>query len=266
MRQGRPLSRVYKSPDGATVPLRVTRCCPEYGAHAGEPVQNGKLSVNVPLVSLVFDLCPVAPQEFISITVRDPRVYKEDLWRTYIDYDICLETNSMCFRRKSSSVRRRYREFVWLRQSLLQNALIIELPKLPPWKPFFHLSSPEQVTMRMKGLQTFLETVVQYPLFLSDSRLHLFLQSELSVRRMERCARGRTRYTVAEAIQRSGSDCVSPAEDKSSCDSDYESCSSSSVLGLSVDTSLSGHFLDTSCGHALCLCEEQGSRGHAELS
>lgn len=200
--------------------------------------------------------------EFISVTVRDPRVYKEDMWHTYIDYEICLETNSMCFRRKSSSVRRRYREFVWLRQSLEQNALIIELPKLPPWKPFFHLRSAEQVNTRMRGLQSFLETVVQCPLLLSDSRLHLFLQSRLSVGRMERCARGRTRYTVAEAIQRSSSSCVPPADDKSSCDSDYESCSSSSVLGLSVDTSSSGHFLDTSCSHAHCLCEGRGHRGH----
>uniref|UniRef100_A0A8C6T947 Sorting nexin 10a n=1 Tax=Neogobius melanostomus TaxID=47308 RepID=A0A8C6T947_9GOBI len=267
MRQGRPLSRVYKSPDGATVPLRVTRCCPEYGAHAGEPVQNGVHQYHGerparlqggPLAH-VHRLRHLPGKSLISWFRPGP-----DLSNSFGAG--ATNTNSMCFRRKSSSVRRRYREFVWLRQSLLQNALIIELPKLPPWKPFFHLSSPEQVTMRMKGLQTFLETVVQYPLFLSDSRLHLFLQSELSVRRMERCARGRTRYTVAEAIQRSGSDCVSPAEDKSSCDSDYESCSSSSVLGLSVDTSLSGHFLDTSCGHALCLCEEQGSRGHAELS
>uniref|UniRef100_A0A3B3ZQU2 PX domain-containing protein n=1 Tax=Periophthalmus magnuspinnatus TaxID=409849 RepID=A0A3B3ZQU2_9GOBI len=143
-------------------------------------------------------------QEFISITVRDPRVYKQDIWHMYLDYEICLETNSMCFRKKWSSVRRRYSEFVWLRQSLQQNALIMyELPKLPPWLPFFHLRSPEQVALRMKGLQMFLELVVQSPLLLSDSRLHLFLQSKLSVGRMERCAQGRTRYTVAEAIHRS---------------------------------------------------------------
>ncbi|KAK7898541.1 hypothetical protein WMY93_019394 [Mugilogobius chulae] len=70
--------------------------------------------------------------EFISISVREPRVYKEDIWHTYMDYEICLETNSMCFRKKWSSVRRRYSEFVWLRQSLEQNALVIDLPKLPP--------------------------------------------------------------------------------------------------------------------------------------
>ena len=134
-----------------------------------------------------------------------------------------LQTNSMCFRKKASCVRRRYSEFVWLRHCLQQNALIMyvsspfhifmlpfqvfwcvavvsswafwyilanevlsceplrgralvvkvcfprssanarvvlsrELPKLPPWNPFFSMSNKEQVTQRMKGLQQFLES------------------------------------------------------------------------------------------------------------
>lgn len=197
----------------------------------------------------------LSKSEFINISVRDPRAYKEDIWHKYIDYEIVLQTNCMCFRKKTSSVRRRYSEFVWLRQCLEQNALMIDLPRLPPWKPFFSLRNSEQVAQRMKGLQTFLESVVHSPLLLSDSRLHLFLQSELSVVKMERCARGQSRYTVAEAIQRSASPCVPPAQDKSCCDSDYGSCSLSSVLGLSVDTSQSSvHLLESSCRHTHCTC------------
>ncbi|XP_068603671.1 sorting nexin-10A [Brachionichthys hirsutus] len=175
--------------------------------------------------------------EFISICVQDPRLIKDDHWRAHVDYEICLHTNSMCFRKKTSCVRRRYSEFVWLRHSLEQNALVIDVPKLPPWNPFFSARNMEQVSQRMKGLQTFLEIVLQVPLLLSDSRLHLFLQSDLSIAKIERCAVGRTRYTVAEAIQRSGCGYVSRLEDKASCDSDCES-SSSSGLGLSVDSSL----------------------------
>ncbi|XP_039976834.1 sorting nexin-10A isoform X2 [Xiphias gladius] len=173
--------------------------------------------------------------EFISICVQDPRLHKDDLWHTHVDYEISLHTNSMCFRKKTSCVRRRYSEFVWLRHCLEQNALIIELPKLPPWNPFFSLRNTEQVSQRMKGLQKFLESVLHTPLLLSDSRLHLFLQSELSITKMENCALGKTRYTVAEAIQRSSRVYISRSEDKGSCDSDCES-SSSSGLGLSVDT------------------------------
>ncbi|KAG7501095.1 sorting nexin-10A-like isoform X2 [Solea senegalensis] len=176
----------------------------------------------------------LSKNEFISICVRDPRLQKEDLWHTHVDYDICLHTNSMCFRKKASCVRRRYSEFVWLRHCLEQNALIIQLPKLPPWNPFFSLKNREQVSQRMKGLQEFLEGVLHTPFLLSDSRLHLFLQSNLSITKIERCALGRTRYTVAEAIQRSNLDCIR-IEDKGSCDSDCES-SSSSGLGQSVDS------------------------------
>ncbi|XP_047461356.1 sorting nexin-10A [Mugil cephalus] len=173
--------------------------------------------------------------EFISICVQHPKLHKDDLWHTHIDYEICIHTNSMCFRKKTSCVRRRYSEFVWLRHCLGQNALIIELPKLPPWNPFFSLRNPEQVNRRMKGLQEFLENVFRTPLLLSDSRLHLFLQSDLSIAKIEKCVHGKTRYTVAEAIQRSSGGYIGRLEDKASCDSDCES-SSSSGLGLSVDS------------------------------
>ncbi|XP_023201148.1 sorting nexin-10A-like isoform X3 [Xiphophorus maculatus] len=159
--------------------------------------------------------------ESVSVCVQDPRLHKVDPWHTHVDYEICLQTNSMCFRKNTSSVRRRYSDFVWLRHCLKGNALIIELPKLPPWNPFFSLKNKEQVSKRMKGLQEFLENVFQSPLLLSDSRLHLFLQSELSIRRIERCALGKTRFTVAEAIQQSRSS-YSSSEDKSSSDSDCE--------------------------------------------
>ncbi|XP_043994709.1 sorting nexin-10A-like [Gambusia affinis] len=185
----------------------------------------------VPVMDSILD--NLSKTEFVSVCVRDPRLHKVSPGHTHVDYEICLQTNSMCFRRHTSYVRRRYSDFVWLRNCLKGNALIIELPKLPPWNPFFSLKNKEQVSKRMKGLQEFLESVFQNPLLLSDSRLHLFLQSELGIRRIERCVLGKTRYTVAEAIQQSRSS-YSSSEDKSSCDSDCES-SASSDLGLSID-------------------------------
>ncbi|CAJ1083838.1 sorting nexin-10A [Xyrichtys novacula] len=206
--------------------------------------------------------------EFISICVRDPRLVRDDFWHTHIDYEIYVHTNSMCFRKKNSIVRRRYSEFVWLRHCLEQNALILQLPKLPPWNPFISLRNKDQVSHRMQGLQEFLEYVLHAPLLLSDSRLHLFLQSDLNIRRMERCARGKTRYTVAEAIQRtSSSGYVSRLEEKSSsCDSDYESSSSSGV-GLSVDTPLRGSpllfFESSNRVPELCSCLSQSKNPYS---
>ncbi|KAM6967491.1 sorting nexin-10B [Aplochiton taeniatus] len=144
-------------------------------------------------------------QHFINVWVRDPRIQKSDFWHAHIDYEICLHTNSLAFTKKISCVRRRYSEFVWLRQKLQENSLLmVELPELPPKNPFFSLNNAQQIAERMKGLQNFLELIVPSPLLLSDSCLHLFLQSQLSVSKIEACAAGRTHYTAAQAVQRCG--------------------------------------------------------------
>ncbi|KAF4103458.1 hypothetical protein G5714_016341 [Onychostoma macrolepis] len=140
-------------------------------------------------------------QEFTGVWVRDPRIQKEDFWHAYMDYEICIHTNSLAFTKKSSCVRRRYSEFVWLRKKLQENAMLItHLPRLPPKNPFFSLNNAREIGARMEGLRKFLEEVVHSPVLLSDSCLHLFLQSQLSVKKIEACAEGRSRYTVSEAI------------------------------------------------------------------
>ncbi|XP_056597529.1 sorting nexin-10A isoform X2 [Triplophysa dalaica] len=196
-------------------------------------------------------------KEFISLWVRDPQAHKEEFWHTYIDYEICLHTNSMCFQKKTSCVRRRYSEFVWLRQRLQYNAQLIELPKLPPGNPFFNFTSEFQVNQRMQGLQQFLQEVLETPLLLSDSRLHLFLQSQLSIAKMDACAQGQTHYTVAQAIHRCPCDARFPIEEqcheedsKTFWDSECDSTTSSGFghsLGPStpVDESLAHEFQTT---------------------
>ncbi|KAI1886159.1 hypothetical protein AGOR_G00211130 [Albula goreensis] len=175
-------------------------------------------------------------QEFVSVWVRDPRIQREDFWHAHIDYEICIHTNSMCFTKKTSCVRRRYSEFVWLKHKLQQNALLMELPELPPKNPFFSLNNAQQVGQRMRGLQQFLEVILQNPVVLSDSCLHLFLQSQLNVNKMEACAAGQTRFSVDQAIQRCGcklrrfhSEEELRGDDKTCYDSDCESTSSSGL-------------------------------------
>ncbi|NP_001291012.1 sorting nexin-10B [Esox lucius] len=144
-------------------------------------------------------------KQFISVWVRDPRIQKNDFWHAHMDYEICIHTNSLCFTKKMSRVRRRYWEFVWLREKLQENSLLmVQLPELPPKNIFFSLNNAQQITERMKGLQKFLELILESNLFLSDSCLHLFLQSELDVSRIEACVLGRTCYSVSQAILRCG--------------------------------------------------------------
>ncbi|NXO00114.1 SNX10 protein, partial [Rhinopomastus cyanomelas] len=178
-------------------------------------------------------------QEFVTVLVRDPRTQKEDSWHSYIDYEIFIHTNSMCFTRKTSCVRRRFREFVWLRQRLQSNAVLIQLPELPSKTPFFNMNNPHHVDHRRQGLQEFLEKILQDALLLSDSRLHLFLQTQLSPGDIEACVSGQTKYSVADAIHKFASlNRRFPLEDderqKHDVESDLES--SSSGPGPSVDS------------------------------
>ncbi|CAN9514307.1 unnamed protein product [Ophioblennius macclurei] len=193
-------------------------------------------------------------QQLVSVWVRDPRIRKHDFWHAYLDYEICLHTDSVCFTKKTSSVRRRYSEFVWLRQKLQANSmLMVQLPELPPKNPFFSLNNAKQIGDRMKGLQTFLEKILHNPLLLSDSCLHLFLQSQLSVSKMEACAAGRTHYTVAQAVRCCGLRRFHSEEDVQKelhTSSDFDSDSSDSrdphprTEGLAINRAESSASLD----------------------
>ncbi|XP_054848087.1 sorting nexin-10 isoform X2 [Eublepharis macularius] len=182
-------------------------------------------------------------QEFVTVLVRDPKVQKEDTWHSYIDYEIFIHTNSMCFTRKTSCVRRRFREFVWLRQRLQSNAVLIQLPELPSKTPFFNINNPQHVDHRRQGLQEFLQQILQNPLLLSDSRLHLFVQTQLNPEEIEACVSGHTKYSVADAIQQFASlkrrFPVEHEEKKNENYADSDSESSSSGLGHNSDDSIS---------------------------
>ncbi|XP_040857174.1 sorting nexin-11 isoform X1 [Ochotona curzoniae] len=140
-------------------------------------------------------------EEVITVRVQDPRVQNEGSWNSYVDYKIFLHTNSKAFTAKTSCVRRRYREFVWLRKQLQKNAGLVPVPELPGKSTFFG-SSDEFIEKRRQGLQHFLEKVLQSVVLLSDSQLHLFLQSQLSVPEIEACVQGRSPVTVSDAILR----------------------------------------------------------------
>ncbi|NXO81222.1 SNX11 protein, partial [Sitta europaea] len=96
-------------------------------------------------------------QELTTVRVQDPRVHNEGSWNSYVDYKIFLHTNSKAFTAKTSCVRRRYREFAWLRRQLQKNAGLVPVPELPGKSAFFVGSTDEFIERRRRGLQHFLE-------------------------------------------------------------------------------------------------------------
>ncbi|XP_028843924.1 sorting nexin-11 isoform X4 [Denticeps clupeoides] len=122
--------------------------------------------------------------EFITVRVQDPRLQNEGSWSSYVDFKIFLHTNSKAFTAKTSCVRRRYSEFVWLKKKLQKNVGLVE----------------DFLEKRRKGLQSFLDRVLNMTVCLSDSQLHLFLQTQLPIGHIQDCVQGLTPYTVTDAI------------------------------------------------------------------
>ncbi|XP_010864406.2 sorting nexin-11 [Esox lucius] len=137
--------------------------------------------------------------EFVAVRVQDPRVQNEGSWNSYVDFKIFLHTNSKAFTAKTSCVRRRYSEFVWLKKRMQKNTGLVPVPDLPG-KSFFAFSNEDFLEKRRKGLQSFLDKVCSMTVCLSDSQLHLFLQTQLPVGHILDCVQGHTPYTVTEAI------------------------------------------------------------------
>ncbi|KAK2820706.1 hypothetical protein Q5P01_023665 [Channa striata] len=137
--------------------------------------------------------------EFVAVRVQDPRIQNEGSWNSYVDYKIFLHTNSKAFTAKTSCVRRRYSEFVWLKKKLQKNAGLVPVPNLPG-KSFFSFGNEDFLEKRRKGLQAFLDKVVNTTVCLSDSQLHLFLQTQLPVGHIQDCVQGHTPYSVTDAI------------------------------------------------------------------
>ncbi|KAM4526545.1 sorting nexin-11 isoform 2-T2 [Fundulus diaphanus] len=137
--------------------------------------------------------------EFVAVRVQDPRTQNEGSWNSYVDYKIFLHTNSKAFTAKTSCVRRRYSEFEWLRKKLQKNAGLVPVPDLPG-KSFFSFNNEDFLEKRRRGLQVFLDKVVHTTVCLSDSQLHLFLQTQLPVGHIQDCVQGLTPYSVTDAI------------------------------------------------------------------
>ncbi|XP_065072001.1 sorting nexin-10A-like [Rhopilema esculentum] len=137
---------------------------------------------------------PATTREVTVVEIRNPIIQQKKNGKRYTDFEICLKSNSKAFTIGRSSVRRRYSDFVWLRNWLSENnegfSSIRKTPSLPP-KKLIGRFEVEFIQNRMKGLQRFLRKVIEQNVFLSDKALHLFLQSNLSVKQIENYLTGK---------------------------------------------------------------------------
>ncbi|KAI8803784.1 sorting nexin-3, partial [Cladochytrium replicatum] len=110
------------------------------------------------------------PENFLEIEVRNPRFHGEGR-NKYVDYEIICRTNIPAFKLKHSSVRRRYSDFEWFRDTLERESTRVNIPPLPG-KVYTNRFADEIIEQRRQGLERFLQMVsVGHPLLQTGSKI-----------------------------------------------------------------------------------------------
>ena len=121
------------------------------------------------------------PDNMLEIEVRNPETHGTR--RRYTDYEVRTKTNNPIFKFTESSVRRRYRDFMWLKKELAKNCKI-STPPLPgkalkrqlPFRRDGGLFDDDFIEDRRKALEKFLNTTATHPWVQYENCLHVFLQ------------------------------------------------------------------------------------------
>jgi len=155
---------------------------------------------------------------------------------TFTTYLIKVETSHHTFPNSFNSVRRRFAEFVWLRNELEKRYKdsSITIPELPPksYLPFMTFN-PTFIQERLRGLSIFMFRLLQNPIFLQDDIVSFFLESPVSIQ--EVLEENRLKKGNAKNAFLSHSSFSSVSQSTSSSLSSQQS-SSSSYNHVDVDT------------------------------
>ncbi|CAG8462541.1 11807_t:CDS:10 [Ambispora leptoticha] len=115
-----------------------------------------------------------------EISVEDPQQIG-DTFTGYILYNVRTRTTSTKFKSQDFTVRRRYRDFLWLYNQLTLNKPGVIVPPVPE-KHIYVLASArfqhEFVENRRQALEKCLNKITSHPELQDDPDLHLFLESD----------------------------------------------------------------------------------------
>ncbi|KAF9357789.1 MAG: PX-domain-containing protein [Benniella sp.] len=115
------------------------------------------------------------PENFLEIEVRNPQTHGVAR-KMFTDYEIVCRTNIPAFKLRDSSVRRRYSDFEWFRDTLERESTRVNIPPLPG-KVFTNRFTDEVIEQRREGLERFLQIVAGHPLLQTGSKvLAAFIQ------------------------------------------------------------------------------------------
>ncbi|KAL1915910.1 uncharacterized protein VTP21DRAFT_6298 [Calcarisporiella thermophila] len=121
---------------------------------------------------------PVRP---MIIAVTDPRKEQDGTKDTYVSYQITTKTTLEWFSQGTTTVRRRFQDFVTLYSLLSREFPAIVIPPLPEKHRMEYLTgdrfSSEFLERRRASLQRFLERISRHPVLQRTDHLRLFLEA-----------------------------------------------------------------------------------------
>ncbi|KAH3848554.1 hypothetical protein DPMN_090931 [Dreissena polymorpha] len=115
----------------------------------------------------------------MSITVDDPEKHSGTM-DSYVTFRITLKTTRTEFVCPEYEVRRRYNDFLWLRQKLEETYPTHVVPPMPEKHSLRRLDrfSPEFLRIRALALQKFVNRVADHPVQSFDKNFHIFLTAK----------------------------------------------------------------------------------------
>ncbi|KAL2002712.1 hypothetical protein VTN02DRAFT_6143 [Thermoascus thermophilus] len=117
-----------------------------------------------------------AAKPTFDITVGDPHKVG-DLTSSHIVYQVRTKTTSKAYRQPEFTVSRRYRDFLWLYNSLHNNNPGVVVPP-PPEKQAVGRFDTNFVESRRAALERMLNKIAAHPILQHDADLKIFLESE----------------------------------------------------------------------------------------
>ncbi|KAK3370106.1 Vps5 C terminal like-domain-containing protein [Podospora didyma] len=117
-----------------------------------------------------------AAKPSFHISVGDPHKVG-DLTSSHIVYSVRTKTTSKAYKQSEFEVKRRYRDFLWLYNSLHANNPGVVVPP-PPEKQAYGRFESNFVESRRAALEKMLNKTAAHPTLQNDADLKLFLESE----------------------------------------------------------------------------------------
>ncbi|KAI1463423.1 Vps5-domain-containing protein [Daldinia caldariorum] len=145
------------------------------GPRAPPPVQAAQPTPVRPTSQPSVSIEQAAKPSF-HITVGDPHKVG-DLTSSHIVYSVRTQTTSKGYKQPEFEVKRRYRDFLWLYNTMHGNNPGVVVPP-PPEKQALNRFESNFVESRRAALEKMLNKIAAHPTLLHDPDLKLFLESE----------------------------------------------------------------------------------------